>query len=489
MTVITNPSTAPTNWRDDDLGDVEAIREPPWAPQPGPQERAIRAAFIEQLLFGGARGGGKTDFLLGDYAADVLSYGKYWRGVIFRHTYAELDEIVDRGKQILFNLFPGTEFKVGKSIFVMPNGATLRLRHLAEDKDAEHYQGHSYPWIGFDELPNWPSDIAFRKLKACLRSAHAIPNKRIRCTGNPGGAGHHWVRAYFKIPSIGEPDGQLIDDKDGPRIFIRSLVSDNRILLKNDPDYVKRLEGVGDDQLVRAWLSGDWDAFVGQYFTNWDNEKVEVDSFEIPDSWPLFASMDYGETNPTSFGLYTTDFDGIHYRIAEYYEGSASASEHARAINLLVASCPFISQGRKPRLIWADPSMWTKRNLSESVRHSPADVFAEHGLHLTKASNDRITGWRVINDLLVKDKLKTFRGWNDNLCRTAPAAPRSNKNPEDVDTRCEDHALDELRYFAVNAYSPMQKARRRSRNPFLGGNVIDSLTKPQINTRSSAYAP
>lgn len=486
QTSTTNSVTSPPNFRDDFLDDdPEVIREPPWTPQPGPQERAIRASFIEQLLFGGARGGGKTDFLIGDYASDVLSYGRYWRGIIFRHTYAELDEIVDRGKQILYNLFPGTEFKVGKSIFVMPNGATLRLRHLAEDKDAEHYQGHSYPWIGFDELPNWPSDAAYRKLKACLRSGHYIPNKRIRCTGNPGGVGHQWVRSYFKIPQIGEPDGELVTDVDGPRLFIRSLVTDNKILLRNDPDYVDRLRGVGDDQLVSAWLKGDWDAFVGQYFSNWDSDKVETPSFEIPDDWPLIAAMDYGESNPTSFGLYTTDFDGIHYRIAEYYTGNASASEHAYNINLLLATCPFITGGRRPTQIFADPSMWVKRRLSESIQHSPAEIFAEHGLHLTKANNDRVTGWRIINDLLVREKFKTFKGWNDNLTRTAPAAPRCNKNPEDIDTHCEDHALDELRYFAVNAYAPSAPPKQTSRNPFLGGNVINQMTQKKRKTRRS----
>ena len=467
--------------------DVEVLRETPWAPQPGPQERAIRASFIEQLLFGGARGGGKTDFLIGDYASDVLTYGPHWRGIIFRHTYAELDEIVDRGKQILYNLFTGTEYKVGKSIFVMPNGATLRLRHLAEDKDAEHYQGHSYPWIGFDELPNWPADMAYRKLKACLRSGHYIPDKRIRATGNPGGVGHQWVRAYFKIPAIDEPDGQLIKDVYGSRLFIRSLVTDNKILLRNDPDYVERLKGVGDEQLVAAWLKGDWDAFVGQYFSNWENQDIEVDSFEVPDSWPLYGALDYGESNPTSFGLYTTDYDGVHYRISEYYKGNASASQHAYDISVALATCPFISSGRKPSQIFSDPSMWVKRRLSESIQHSPADVFADHGLRLTRANNDRVTGWRVINDLLVKKKFKMFKGWNDNLARTAPAAPRCNKNPEDVDTHCEDHALDELRYFAINAYSPARPPSNLDRDPFLGGNVLNVMTAKRRMKRSNPF--
>ena len=461
--------------------DETAPEQEIWTPQLGPQVRAIRASFVEQLLFGGARGGGKTDFLLGDFAADVAAYGKYWRGILFRHTYPELDEIVNRGKQIFYSMFPGTEFKVGRYEFTFPNGALLRLRHIQEEKDADHYQGHSYPWIGWDELPNWSSDKAFRKLKACLRSAHPIPNKRIRCTGHPGGPGHQWVRKYFEVPALNESDGHIVKGKDGQRMFIRSLVYDNKILLDNDPDYVDRLYGVGDTQLVKAWLSGDWDSFVGQYFEEWDGEAIEVPSFTIPDDWPLYGGIDYGETAPTSFGLYTVDFDKNIYRICEYYEGDASASQHAYAINALLASCPFISYGRKPSPIYCDPSMFVKRRLHEHMSHSPADVFQEHGLHLSRANNDRITGWRVIRDLLNKNQFFTFAGWNDNLMRTAPAAPRSEKNQEDLDTRSEDHALDDLRYAVSHIYAPTPRRAPSVRNPFLGGNVIREMSQKGIS--------
>jgi len=455
---------------------------PPPMPQAGPQEKSIRASFVEQLLFGGARGGGKSYYLLLDFATDVNAYGRFWRGILFRHTYAELDELIELGKQVFFTLFPGTEFKVGAYEFRFPNGAILRLRHLNEDKDAEHYQGHSYPWIGFDELPNWPSDTSYRKLKACLRSAYPIPNKRIRCTGNPGGPGHQWVRQYFQIPRVNEPDGVIIDDEDGERMFIRSLVTDNKILMRNDPKYIDRLKGVGDDQLVRAWLEGDWDSFVGQYFTSWDAKAIEVQPFEVPDTWPFFASVDYGETAPTSFGLYTTDFDGITYRFCEYYStgDKRSASEHAYHINVMLANCPFISPNRRPNIIYCDPSMFVKRMLTEQVQHSPADIFAENGLYLTPASRDRVPGWRVVNDYLVNKRFKTFAGWNEHLMRTAPAAPRSKKNPEDIDTTCEDHALDELRYALVNTYQPSKRVDLTPKQgPFNGQHVINEMTALQ----------
>jgi hypothetical protein len=450
--------------------------EAPPRPQVGPQEKAIRASFVDELLYGGARGGGKTYYLLLDYAADVLEYGKHWRGTLFRHTYPELDEVVEIGKNIFYRLFPGTEFKVGKYEFRFPNGANLSLRHLAETKDADHYQGHSRGWIGFDELPNWPDDTAYKKIKACLRSAYPIPNKRIRCTGNPGGVGHSWVKEHFRVPKLTEPDGVLYNERGGTRMFIRSLVWDNRILLKNDPQYVERLYDVGDEQLVRAWLSGDWDAFVGQFFTSWRNEEVAIEGFEIPDNWPLYGCLDYGEAAPSAFMLATVDYDANVYIVAEYYQPGLAASQHADNINSLLMSCPF-TRGRKPEIIYADPSMWTKRKLTEVVQHSPADVFSDMNLFLSAANNDRVTGWRIVNEYLVKKRLKVFQGWNNHLMASMPSLPRSSKNPEDVDTFADDHCADALRYLLAHVYKPFSNAPRDPNHPYLGMNVISSLKK------------
>ena len=230
----------------------------PWQPQPGPQEKAIRASFVDEIFFGGARGGGKTDYLLGDFAADVEQYGEHWRGVLFRRTHPELDEIVDRSRAIYFDLFPDAEYKVGSHTWHFPGGSTLKLRHIETELDADHYQGHQYTWIGWDEVGSWPNLKAYHRLKACLRSAHAVPVKRIRVTGNPGGPGHNEVKRYF-VDAAEEGHLTMGPDK-MTRMYIRSLVTDNKVLLQSDPGYIDRLKAVGDEQLVKAWLAGDWDA-------------------------------------------------------------------------------------------------------------------------------------------------------------------------------------------------------------------------------------
>ena len=456
-----------------------------WMPQPGPQEKAIRASFVDELFFGGARGGGKSEFLLGDFLSDVDTYGEHWKGVLIRRTYPELDEIIDRSRQIFRAAYPDAEYKVGTHQWIFKNGSTLKLRHLENEADADHFQGQQYTWIGWDELTSWNDMKAYHKLKACLRTGSAeVPTKRIRASGNPGGPNHNNVKDYY-IDS-GEESSVIEGDDGMNRMYIRSLVTDNKILLDRDPGYIKRLEGVGDEQLVKAWLEGDWDSFVGQYFTNWHEKQVLVNSFEIPEHWPLFGGMDYGEAAPTSYGLYTVDYDGNIYRISEYYQANATASQHADNIARMIESCPFTG-GRYPQATYCDPSMFVKRRLSEVINHSPADVFAERGLYLTRANNDRITGWRVVNDALIKERFYCFNGWNDALVRTMPALPRSSKNPEDLDTHAEDHAADELRYAMMHVYKPHKPEEER---PYEGtGQEVIDMMEQGWGVRKGRYAP
>ena len=101
--------------------------EDSWTPQSGPQEAAIRTAgFVDELFFGGARGGGKSDFLLGDFASDVPQYGTAWRGILFRKNFPDLEEIEMRSKELFYGMFPGAEYRVGTKTWHFPGGAFLR---------------------------------------------------------------------------------------------------------------------------------------------------------------------------------------------------------------------------------------------------------------------------------------------------------------------------------------------------------------------------
>lgn len=226
-----------------------------WAPQPGPQTAALLCP-IADILFGGARGGGKTSWLLGDWLTHSARHAPHGRGVLFRRTYDELDEVKDQAAEIYDRI--GARWSPSKHTWYMPFGGFLKLRYLRRDADAERYQGHQYNWAGVDEAGNFPSPDPIDKIRATLRDKRGIP-VRFPKTANPGGPGHAWLKAQYVDQAI--PMQPRLDPTTGEaRIFIPSRLQDNQILMQNDPGYVQRLRGSGPAWLVQAWLAGDWNA-------------------------------------------------------------------------------------------------------------------------------------------------------------------------------------------------------------------------------------
>ena len=109
-----------------------------WSPQPGPQTELLTCPFPD-VFFGGARGGGKSDGLLGDWLAHAGRYGKRAQGLLFRRTYPELSELERRARELMLPL--KWTHNVAKHEFTAPDGAVLRMAYLDRDEHADHYQG------------------------------------------------------------------------------------------------------------------------------------------------------------------------------------------------------------------------------------------------------------------------------------------------------------------------------------------------------------
>lgn len=442
-------------------------------PQPGPQTEAIRKHWIDELLFGGAVGGGKSDYLLGDFGQDVPNYGSAWRGILFRKTYGELEELITRSREIYPGWFPGCEFKESKATWTWPNGATLKLRYMEHSGDWGRYWGHQYTWIGWDELGNWSSLDAYNRMKARLRSAHDIPNKRIRASGNPGGAGHQAVKSYFQIDAY-PMGGRVIRDplSGSRRMFIRSRLSDNKILLHNDPRYADRLHGMGSPQLVRAWLDGDWAVVAGAFFPEYSTPRHVVAPFAIPSEWTRIRAMDWGSAKPFSVGWYAIA-DGSPIEtggrplvlprgcLAKYREWYGCA-DSATAPNVgLKLTAEEVADGISEREAGdkiaygvLDPAAFA-RDGGPSI----AERMAARKVFFNKADNARVAragamgGWDMLRSRLKGTEdgpmLVFFSTCKDTI-RTLPAMQHDATRPEDMDTDGEDHAADETRYACMS---------------------------------------
>lgn len=693
----------------------------PWSAQPGPQADAIAGVDVDEMLFGGARGGGKTAFLLGDYLQDVQRYGPNWQGVLFRRTTNELQEVI-RQSQEMFGLIPGIRWFQQRKEWHFPEGAILRMRWLEYTRDAARYQGHQYcvgvstpilmadgthrrigeirpgdfvqtlsgpkavlhaiepyladcvrltnqfgsqiqpkwhpvlsqegwrsyndlttsserpassepyisslestrvgsrllsairsalqqaqvleqrilagssslisgggascalsgsgisagslfhyspyfhqydelfrnllesdpggtpsqadvalsclayytpdvagdipshshlsecsyehpyysgkvlsategsfcvpcdmspcgeawvtdisvadvnhyisadtrvanrnTWIAWDELTNWPTMEAYDQLKACLRwTAAEVPTKRIRATANPGGPGHHAVREYFLIDQY--PKGFHMWKCPAThmnRVFVPSRVTDNKILLEKDPNYVARLKGTGSPELVRAWLEGDWDAVLGGFFPEFKPETHVTHDLPIPAHWVKFRAIDWGSASPFSVGWFAVS-DGsnghggshpipknaiILYR--EWY-GASKANVGLKMDAGAVADGILARTPSSENVVYtvADPSMF-----SMDGGPSIAERMAGRGLNLRPGDNTRITGWDAVRGRLLGEDNKPLL-FVDASCtdtiRSLPALQHDANKPEDCDTRGDDHCADMIRYACMS---------------------------------------
>lgn len=431
--------------------------------------------------------------MLGDFAQDVPEHGAAWHGIIFRRSFPQLEELITRAKVIFpqwFNL-TSDNWVATQKMYVWPNGATLKFRH-AEDEDSwQDYQGHQYTWMGYDELPQWPTPNFYRQLKTRLRNgSKVIPNKRIRASGNPGGIGHAWIKDYFGIDRF--PFGSVLIPKDlkgGERMFIRSRVSDNKILMKNDPEYIERLKGIGSEQLVKMYLDGDWNVIAGAFFPEFNVQRHVLAPFEVPSNWTRFRAADWGSAKPfcvlwfaVSDGTVTVPWPtpddpnrnltiprGALVGYREWYGMKPGEPD----VGLMLTANEF-GQGIRERELTNEVGSSVNEN-GDRIDMSVIDPSAfktdggpsiaerianEEKVYFQRADNTRKTGWDAVRARL---KGEDFEGdllpmiYFFTTCtetiRTVPALQHDRGKAagamEDVDTHSEDHPGDTVRYACM----------------------------------------
>lgn len=439
-----------------------------WEAQEGPQSALISCPVFE-VFFGGARGGGKTDGVLGDFLEHADAYGEHAIGLMLRRQRTELVETIERSKQIYTPL--GWKFHEQDKMWRAPDGARLRFAYLESDADAEAYQGHSYTRLYVEEIGNFPSEKPILKLMATLRSGAGVPTG-FRATGNPGGPGHQWVKARYIDPA---PTGftVIVDAVSGlERVYIPSRVGDNKFL---GDDYVAKLKASGSKELVKAWLTGDWDVIEGAFFDCWDASKHIIRPFTIPDDWTRFRSGDWGSAKPFSFGWWAVAGDkfktpdgvwlprGCMVRYREWYgmqpgKPNVGLKMHADKVGEHLA----LLEASDPKLVGGvlDPAAFSEDGGPSISQRINAELIKKKLVPFRPADNKRVPGrgamggWDQVRARLEGDEdglpmLVTF-STNVHLIRTLPALQHDPLKPEDVDSDMEDHAPDEARYACMS---------------------------------------
>lgn len=452
-----------------------------WAPQAGPQTSFVKCPVFE-VVYGGARGGGKTDAQLGEWVLHQARYGVDAKGLFIRRKQVDLAPTIERAK-LIFNP-AGAKFNEQKSYFRFPSGAIIWFRYLERDADADNYQGHDYTRVYVEELTQFADAKPVNKLKATLRSAAGVPCG-MRASCNPGGPGHTWVKARYIDPGPWKIVKEQFEDPftkatlELDRVFIPARLTDNPRLLDADPLYVAKLQQSGSAELVRAWLEGDWNIVEGAFFDGWSLRNI-VRPFEVPKEWTRFRSFDWGSAKPFSVGWWAICPDkfkagetfiprGCLVRYREWYGSTGKPNEG------LKLTAEQVADGIKSREIgdtvaygMADPSIF-----AEDGGPSIAERMRLQKVHFRPADNARVPragamgGWDQMRSRILGDEdgpqLVVFDTCRD-FIRTVPVLQHDPNRPEDLDTSAEDHAADEARYACMSRPF-IRKASEPSKNP------------------------
>jgi hypothetical protein len=202
-----------------------------------------------------------------------------------------------------------------------------------------------------------------------------------------------------------------------------------------------------------AHLFGEWDSFIGQFFSEFQRRLHVCKPFQIPSYWERFASFDWGFRSPACTLWHAVSPEGRVYTYREAYVKGKDTP-------WLAQNNVKLTGNETLRYKVGDPACFNNTAGGPTV----AEVMAINGWAMLTAENDRKNGWARVRDYLAWEEndhgqLTREPTWQifdgpgapqglgcPNLIRTLPALVHDPYDPEDVNSDCEDHAPDTARY-------------------------------------------
>jgi phage terminase large subunit len=434
--------------------------------EPYPKQVVFFTSTKRYIAYGGARGGGKSWAARTKAVLLALNYSGI-QIIILRRTLKELKE--NHVLPLMILLDGVAKYNAQEKEFIFPNKSRILLGYCSAESDVLQYQGQAYDVVFLEEATQF-TEFQFTTMTESNRSSGMMKERftpRMYFTCNPGGVGHAWVKRLFVDKDYRNKENPNNYD------FIPSTVYDNEFLMTNNPEYVENLENL-PEMRKRAMLYGDWDAFEGQYFDEFDRDIHIIDPFAIPDEWRRYITIDYGLDMLAAYFI-ATDTHNKAYVYKEIYQSGLIISDAAKKIKEMI--------NEKIYEIFAPPDLWNKR---QETGKSAAEIFGDNGVWLVKANNDRVQGWYNLKEWLkpyedeqsIKTANLVITKNCVNLIRTLPQLQCDPKDPNDTANEPHEltHAPDAIRYWTSGRPTPT-----RIMEPKPADKLIDKLQpKPKI---------
>jgi hypothetical protein len=351
--------------------------------KPQPKQAHAHVSQADILFYGGAVGGGKSEYAIVEAITLCLQYAGQ-KVAIFRRTLTQLEQELE-GRIILLawaddKNFRGPNGKLfckynrQRHVFKFWNGSELHLCFCNNEKDVYKYQSFQIIGLFIDESSHFTEFMVLYLITRVRSPKPGVP-KVIRLTSNPGNVGHGWHKRWFIRPTSEErgsrPPPQPFEvwrplpRKDDPtppeqiltRQFIPAWFHDNFALQAADPNYLAKVWALGGDK-ARQLADGDWDAnesmIVGAFWR--ERHRILETDFALlntgyfspnqvvpwhvypaehwrpPVGAKIYGSVDYGYGAPWSFHLHATLPGGHTRTFFEFYEAGVRDHEQAARI-------------------------------------------------------------------------------------------------------------------------------------------------------------
>lgn len=439
----------------------------PWQPKQRQVLELIETSKASHIGYGGARGGAKSHFV----RQAALSLGLKYPGIrilILRRTFKEvfancIGPTIKYWPQVRrWYRGPSSE---GWPVLRLPNGSEIIYGYAEHKLDIYDFQGDEFAFIFVEEATLFNAE-ELSWLDTCNRwpgDAGFVPKTVWTC--NPGNVGHDHVKRLMLDRDFREENNEDPDDY----VFLQAYGWDNvewsRQSLKKDglgpkdyygwtekerfnyfvtrTNYGRKLWAKPEDERD-AHLFGDWEKFIGQFFKEFSKRRHVCKPFRIPDYWERFTSFDWGFKAYACQLWHAVSPEGQVFTYREMYVNGKDTP-------WLGQRCVELTGQEKIRYKVGDPSCW------DATRGpSIAEVMANNGWAMVQAENDRRNGWARVRQYLSYEQNEAGQVTREplwqvfencsNLIRTLPALVHDEHDPEDVDTKGEDHAPDALRY-------------------------------------------
>lgn len=416
---------------------------------PGPQTDFL-AASEREVFYGGARGGGKSYSLI----VDPLRYCTFeaHRALILRRTMPELRDLINHSHRLYKKAYPGATWREQEKEWRFPSGARIEFGYAESGQDVLRYQGQSYTYIGVDELPQFPDASIWNDLRGALRSVDPNIPEYMRATGNPGNVGSAWVKEMFIDPAPPNTTFAIpIELPDGTteyitRRFIPAKLKDNPYLTRTK-SYQTMLASLPEIRR-KQWLDGSWDEQEGRAFPDFDRKIHVIPPYETGNSCVKFRACDWGFSTPACVLWFAVDYNNDLVVYREYYGKGLVADTFAQKI---------LDLEHKDNIKYGimDVSAWSRRG---DVGPAVPEIMGRNGLKFRpsdRSPGSRNSGKYEIHRRLAIDpgtgqpRLKIFSTCT-NLIKQLSTIMADPNDPEDCDTKLEDHAIDALRYGVMS---------------------------------------